>query len=197
MIENKTIPDAPAPDLRAAVERLTKWFDASGSSISARWERISPEERSAIVRGMQAALRAERDEAQPVAWQSITSAPSDGCKVWVRGGRHKEPEIVEADGSWWRAHLYSGSPTEWAYAHPPATSPGAPVCKDCTELFGEPVPCAVPYDAPPKADSSGAAGVDRVRALETALRDMLVYADAGKWRVLPDKIRTALQSAAP
>jgi hypothetical protein len=52
-------------------------------------------------------------------WQPIETAPgadSDMEKVLVCGGRWTVPEIVHADGEWWRMRAAQGSPavpTHW------------------------------------------------------------------------------------
>lgn len=54
-------------------------------------------------------------------WQSIDSCPSLNPgggypKVWIYGGRYGTPELVTADGDWWRWHLKNGEtwpPTYW------------------------------------------------------------------------------------
>lgn len=49
-----------APDLLAALKLLDVWFNPAGSSITARWERIPPVDRLAIVNATRAAIaRAE------------------------------------------------------------------------------------------------------------------------------------------
>ena len=55
---------AAAPDLKAFTERFYKWFDMSGAAISARWDRIPPEERMALVKDAAAALARARGEEQ-------------------------------------------------------------------------------------------------------------------------------------
>lgn len=48
-------------------------------------------------------------------WQPIETAPAHG-RVLVVGGRHTEPEIVEADGPWWTSREMinlKAIPTHW------------------------------------------------------------------------------------
>ena len=52
-------------------------------------------------------------EAVTEAWQPIETAPNDGKPVLVFGGRHVEPEIVPADGDWWRSYDGTATPTHW------------------------------------------------------------------------------------
>ncbi|TPK42266.1 MULTISPECIES: hypothetical protein [unclassified Mesorhizobium] len=47
---------AAAPDMLAALQILHKWFEVTGSSINARWDRIPPLERKAIVDATRAAI---------------------------------------------------------------------------------------------------------------------------------------------
>jgi len=55
---------AAAPDLLEALQMLHKWFDVTGSSINARWERIPPLERKAIVDATRAAIAKTTGEAK-------------------------------------------------------------------------------------------------------------------------------------
>lgn len=58
-------------------------------------------------------------------WRTIDSCPNNGDKVWIIGGIYEEPELKEADGSWWRHTKREGSvisPTHWQ----PLTIPAAP-----------------------------------------------------------------------
>jgi hypothetical protein len=43
--------------LREALGMFNKWFDNSGAAISARWDRVPPEERVAIVKAFRALVR--------------------------------------------------------------------------------------------------------------------------------------------
>ena len=53
-------------------------------------------------------------------WQDISTAPKDGGRIIVIGGRHSEPEIVEADGEWWRSNpSLRAVPTHWMHLPPP------------------------------------------------------------------------------
>ena len=47
---------AAAPEMLAALKLLDVWFNPTGSSINARWERIPPVDRLAIVKATRAAL---------------------------------------------------------------------------------------------------------------------------------------------
>jgi hypothetical protein len=60
-------------------------------------------------------------------WQPIETAPQGPERVIVIGGRYKEPEVVVADGDWWRAtHSYlSAIPTHWMPLPPPTPGDAA------------------------------------------------------------------------
>lgn len=48
---------AAAPEMLAALLILFKWFEITGSSVDARWSRIPPVERKAIVDATRAAIK--------------------------------------------------------------------------------------------------------------------------------------------
>lgn len=56
-------------------------------------------------------------------WRDIESAPDDGTRILVCGGRYVEVEIVKADGGFWRyyklQHWGSSTPTRWMPIPPP------------------------------------------------------------------------------
>lgn len=55
-------------------------------------------------------------------WMPIETAPDDGRKIIVYGGRYPEPEIVSADGGWWRSGRKEGLraiPTHWQHLPEP------------------------------------------------------------------------------
>jgi hypothetical protein len=182
MIDPTPTPDAPAPDLRAG-KRTVKIGNAlvSADNLGEIAARLAADVRESeyvvplaqqvphkltvveaaklikdtIIALFPAVLRAEHDEAQPVAARVIEAARH---ALWWHA-QHDKPGRIATDRAWRRemdARL--GLLRTALDAHPPVTSPGAPVCKDCAEMFGEPMPCAVPYDPPPKATSPGAAG---------------------------------------
>jgi hypothetical protein len=46
-------------------------------------------------------------------WRSIETAPDEG-RILVVGGRYESPELLVADGSWWRRQKWNRStPTHW------------------------------------------------------------------------------------
>lgn len=47
---------AAAPEMLTALQILHKWFEITGSSVDARWNRIPPLERSEIVKATRAAI---------------------------------------------------------------------------------------------------------------------------------------------
>ena len=52
---------AAAPEMLAALQLLHKWFDITGSSIRARWDRIPDLDRKAIVDATRAAIAKAED----------------------------------------------------------------------------------------------------------------------------------------
>ena len=53
-------------------------------------------------------------------WQPIETAPKDGRKILVFGGRYKTVSLAEADGGWWRSfRLPDTTPTHWMPLPPP------------------------------------------------------------------------------
>ena len=57
-------------------------------------------------------------------WQPIETAPSDGSRILVVGGRWEWPEIALADGEWWLQRARAGSivgPTHWMPIPTPPT----------------------------------------------------------------------------
>lgn len=83
-----------------------------------------------------AALRAERDEAQPVAWRPIDTAPVDQDVLLYCPERGvTNHERVEIDAAWTSRGSHHAWATHWAPVparpgtHPPATSPGASGCE--------------------------------------------------------------------
>jgi len=49
--------EAERDRLREALQILNVWFDKSGSAISARWDRVPPEDRARFVKAMRTALK--------------------------------------------------------------------------------------------------------------------------------------------
>lgn len=67
-----------------------------------------------------AALSRVADWLETMGWRDIASAPTGNERVWVIGGRRGNvPELVPADGMWWRMEAERGSPsppTHWCPA---------------------------------------------------------------------------------
>jgi hypothetical protein len=78
--------------------------DRYGPFVSA----ILPDEQEDVVRSVRIALSA----VPRMPWQPIETAPNGG-NVIVIGGRYEEPEIIPADGDWWRTCGLIGVPTHW------------------------------------------------------------------------------------
>jgi len=51
--------------------------------------------------------------ASKAGWRDIESAPSNGDLILIIGGRRLEPEMVPADGEWWRHYGGNAAPTHW------------------------------------------------------------------------------------
>lgn len=61
-------------------------------------------------------------------WRPISEAPTaaDGLKVWVFGGRYDKPELVYADGDWWRYCRSVGLKPVPEHWHPEILPPPPP-----------------------------------------------------------------------
>lgn len=147
MSDPTSTPDAPAPDLSKATPRPWRLegpdmfgdfnilHEGDALAVAAVVSNMRlPEEVAAnaalivaAVNGYDpAALRAERDEAQPVAervipWEPIATSPTDGSRIWVSNGKTVWQVTAWEDGT-----LHHGTATECKFWCPDIYTPEPP-----------------------------------------------------------------------
>lgn len=108
---------SPEPDaVREALEEICQYTDMRSGNGNSTINKLANDALAALSRPAHGG------------WEDISTAPSDGRRIWVYGGRNIPSCDTEADGEWWRRMAAEGNtavPTHWMEYSPPAP-PTAP-----------------------------------------------------------------------